>query len=398
MACRFGTYSVDQAISAGLDLEMPGPPRWRTPLLVNHSLGAQKISVEDIDARVTAILSLVQKLAKKNPEVVFGDGVERSRDSPEARQFCRKLTAETMVLLKNKSGLLPLHVDKAKKIAIIGPHAKASVISGGGSAALKPTYVVTPWDGITKAAPEGFSMRYAVGTYGQHLRIFEFFSYLTIFSIADRYLPTLENMMKTDTGKPGWTCTFHTLDENDEPLDVASYDLTETKVKLNDFLPPGLGDEWGIRLRGYITVDHDMSFELGLAVAGSLFSFFQSLNIQLTISIIKGRAKLYVDGMLAIDNWTKQRPGDFFYGYASRLICIVASAHIIIDSQGTAEEKAVVKLKAGRPVEIGVDYLNTSPPPGPNDDLAKRISQPALMRGLVRGTFQKILKPQILIA
>ncbi len=97
---RFGTYSVDQAIQAGLDLEMPGPPRWRTPLLVNHTLGAQKIAVEDINARVYALLSFVQKLAAKNPEVVFGDGVERSKDSPESRRFCRKLTAETMVLLK----------------------------------------------------------------------------------------------------------------------------------------------------------------------------------------------------------------------------------------------------------------------------------------------------------
>jgi len=29
---------------------------------------------------------------------------------------------------------------------------------------------------------------------------------------------------------------------------------------------------------------------------------------------ILGRAKLYIDGKLTIDNWTQQRPGDFFYG------------------------------------------------------------------------------------
>ncbi len=53
-----------------------------------------------------------------------------------------------------------------KKLAIIGPHAKASVISGGGSAALKPTYVITPWDGITRGAPEDISISYTIGTYG----------------------------------------------------------------------------------------------------------------------------------------------------------------------------------------------------------------------------------------
>jgi len=334
MSDWFGTYSVDQAIQAGLDLEMPGPPRWRTPLLVNHTLGAQKIAVEDINARVYALLSFVQKLAAKNPEVVFGDGVERSKDSPESRRFCRKLTAETMVLLKNKTNLLPLRPDKVKKLAIIGPHAKASVISGGGSAALKPTYIITPWDGITRGAPEDISISYTIGTY------------------ADRYLPTLESLIKTDEGKPGWTCTFYAFTDEGSTKDIASYDLTETKVKVNDFIPKGLGEEWGIRLRGHITVERDMPFEFGLAVAG--------------------RAKLYVDGDLAIDNWTKQRPGDFFYG------------------QGTAEEKAVVNLKGGQAAEIMIDYLCTSPPPGPDDDLAKLLSQPALMRGLRLGGAEKI--------
>lgn len=165
--CRYGTYGVDAAIKAGLDLEMPGPPRWRTPLLINHCLSAQKVSSKDIDARAGALLSFVQKLAKRNPEVVYGDGVERTRDSPEARQFCRKLTAETIVLLKNKGNLLPLKADKVKKIAVIGSHVKGTVISGGGSAALMPSYVVTPWEGITKGAPSGVTFQYAVGCYGE---------------------------------------------------------------------------------------------------------------------------------------------------------------------------------------------------------------------------------------
>lgn len=133
---------------------------------MNQCLSAQKISVKDIDSRATTLLSFVQKLARKNRDIVYGDGVERSRDSPEARQFCRKMAADTMVLLKNKGSLLPFRNDKVKKIAIIGPHAKASVISGGGSAALKPTYVVTPWDGILKNAPSGVELKYSVGCYG----------------------------------------------------------------------------------------------------------------------------------------------------------------------------------------------------------------------------------------
>lgn len=166
---RFGTYSVDSAINAGLDLEMPGPPRWRNPLLVLHCLSAQKLLSSTIDERVTNILTFVQQQARKNPQVVFGDGIEGSRDSPEGRQFCRALAAETIVLLKNRNNVLPLATGKPLNIAVIGPNAKERVISGGGSAALKPTYVITPWQGIEDRIPAGSTLRYHVGCYGECL-------------------------------------------------------------------------------------------------------------------------------------------------------------------------------------------------------------------------------------
>ena len=35
--CRFGVYSIDHSINAGLDLEMPGTNKWRSLDLVNRS-------------------------------------------------------------------------------------------------------------------------------------------------------------------------------------------------------------------------------------------------------------------------------------------------------------------------------------------------------------------------
>lgn len=147
---------------------MPGPPRWRTPLLVNHMLSCQKILPSTIDERVTKLLEFVQSQARRNPEVVFGDGEERSRDSEETRRFTRRLAADGMVLLKNDGPVLPLlpASGKVRKIAIIGPNAKERVISGGGSAALKPSYVITPYDGLVANAPEGLEFAYEVGCYG----------------------------------------------------------------------------------------------------------------------------------------------------------------------------------------------------------------------------------------
>ncbi|CAL1703814.1 unnamed protein product [Somion occarium] len=364
MSDWFGTYSVDLAINAGMDLEMPGPPRWRTPLLVNHMLSSQKVLLSTIDERVTTLLTFIQRQARRNPEVVYGDGKERTRDTPEIRAFARKLAAEGMVLLKNDNGFLPLKANEgedveaplsaawiskrghatvllpltptpsgqSRRIAIIGPNAKAGVISGGGSAALKASYIVTPYDGIVANAPKEFSFDYEVGCY------------------AHKFLPTLENYLTTPTGEPGWLCEFYNHDSSGQPTgsSIASFVLHDTRIKLNDFLPPGLTETWTIKLNGELRVEKSAEYELGLTVAG--------------------RAKLWVNGKMTIDNWTKQRPGEFFYG------------------QGTVEEKATVTLESDKPAHIYVEYTNTKPPAGPESDL----SQPALMRGVRLGGCEKI--------
>lgn len=146
---------------------MPGPPRWRTSTLVTHMLSSRKVLPSTLDERVTTILGFVQRQARRNPEVVYGDGKERTRDSEEARNFCRRLAAEGIVLLKNVSNILPLTAGSStKRIALIGPNMKERVISGGGSAALKASYVVSPYEGIVGQAPKGLEFQYEVGCYG----------------------------------------------------------------------------------------------------------------------------------------------------------------------------------------------------------------------------------------
>lgn len=112
---------------------------------------------------------------------------------------------------------------------------------------------------------------------------------------AHKYLPTLENYLTTATGQPGWKGSFHNYLPDgslSEPLD--EFIITDTRVKVNDYAPKGLDAEWAIQLVGKLTVDTTGPYDLGMAVAG--------------------RAKLYLNGTLIIDNWTKQTPGDFFYG------------------------------------------------------------------------------------
>jgi beta-glucosidase len=125
-----------------------------------------------------SIARFVQKLAKLSPEIVFGDGVEHeSKPTPEMRAFARKLASEGMVLLRNVHDVLP--IKQPTKVAVIGPNAKARVIAGGGSANLKPTYVVSPYEGLVANKPDGVAIEYTVGCYGVSLQERTFFLSLT---------------------------------------------------------------------------------------------------------------------------------------------------------------------------------------------------------------------------
>ena len=95
--------------------------------------------------------------------------MERSIESEDDKNLMRKVASESIVLLRNEGDVLPFNPQKLRKIAIIGPNAKAVVLSGGGSAALKPSYFVTAYDGIMSAleqAGSGTEVTYSEGTRG----------------------------------------------------------------------------------------------------------------------------------------------------------------------------------------------------------------------------------------
>ncbi|KAG8897103.1 hypothetical protein FRB99_008457 [Tulasnella sp. 403] len=70
MSDWFGVYSVSESINASLDLEMPGPQKWRTQEKVNRTIQAHKVTVRTVKERAAAVLKLVKQLCKTNPEVI----------------------------------------------------------------------------------------------------------------------------------------------------------------------------------------------------------------------------------------------------------------------------------------------------------------------------------------
>jgi beta-glucosidase len=139
--------TVDSS-EAGLDLQMPGPGRFFGPALA-EAVREGKVDEALVDAQVRRMLSVWSRIGALDDAP---GAEEQSIDLPEHRALARESAAASMVLLSN-DGLLPLAAPGSgdgapKRIAVIGPNADRAQIYGGGSAALRPHYRVTPLDAL----------------------------------------------------------------------------------------------------------------------------------------------------------------------------------------------------------------------------------------------------------
>ena len=113
MSDWYGTYSTTDAALAGLDLEMPGPPRFRGDPLM-HNATTDKVREHVLDERARAVLNLVKACAAAGiPE----NAEEKTGDTPETAALLRRIGNEGIVLLKNEKNVLPLKKDK--KVSVI---------------------------------------------------------------------------------------------------------------------------------------------------------------------------------------------------------------------------------------------------------------------------------------
>ncbi|KAF4806552.1 Beta-glucosidase B [Colletotrichum siamense] len=162
-----GTNSVAEGIKAGLDIEMPGPPRIRKPAAVLAAVEKGELTEDVIDERVRTILEWTEQLnGFRDPTIT----VEKAIDRPEHRALIRDAGARGIVLLKNEGGILPLTKEKVrgKKIALIG-YAKDGLAHGGGSASVNAHYRLPPWDALHAALGEDVEFSYAKGAHKERL-------------------------------------------------------------------------------------------------------------------------------------------------------------------------------------------------------------------------------------
>ena len=167
-----GVNSTQEAIYHGLDMEFGS---WTNGLSEGTSnaydnyylskpflklLKSGEVKEEEVDKKVRNILRLAFRttMNTKRPWGSFG--------TDEHALAGRHIAEEGIVLLKNDNAVLPLDLNKTKKILVVGENAIKAMTVGGGSSSLKARYEVSPLDGIKKRVGSQAEVVYARGYVG----------------------------------------------------------------------------------------------------------------------------------------------------------------------------------------------------------------------------------------
>lgn len=150
------------AINAGIDMDMVGEGLLTT---LEKSYKEGKVSMETIDTAVKRILTAKYELGLFDDPYKYCD-VNRAKTeifTDEHRAFARKVSAESMVLLKNDKQTLPLK--KSGTIALIGPLANNAVnMAGTWSVATKQEKSIPLLEGLKTVVGDKAKILYAKGS------------------------------------------------------------------------------------------------------------------------------------------------------------------------------------------------------------------------------------------
>src|SRR5271154_3443750 len=122
------THSTIKSALNGLDQEMPGDD--------NYFNAPLKKAVQDGQVPMARLNDMAHRILRSMfaAGVVDDPPVRTVVDPFRGRDDAQHIAEESIVLLKNSGGVLPLKPSPTASIALIGSHADVGVLSGGGSA------------------------------------------------------------------------------------------------------------------------------------------------------------------------------------------------------------------------------------------------------------------------
>ncbi|GAA5528164.1 glycoside hydrolase family 3 C-terminal domain-containing protein [Herpetosiphon gulosus] len=143
------------ALTAGLDLEMPGPALNHVEFLAGL-VRKGALSETVIDAAASRMLKIILRgIAQRQPEASY--------DKAAHHALARRAASESMVLLKN-DGILPLQPTAESTVAVIGNFAQKPRYQGAGSSEINATQVDTPLEALqTWLAGQSVEVNFAAG-------------------------------------------------------------------------------------------------------------------------------------------------------------------------------------------------------------------------------------------
>lgn len=151
-----GTHSTVDAITNGLNVEMPGKRFLGQALLDSVKAGA--VSEDLINQRVREILRVrlaIEPIPKEEANT-------KVTSQPPQQKIAYDVACKSIVLLKN-DGTLPLALSDKPVIAVIGANAVQTMGLGGMGAGVKTLYEVTPLEGLKNKIGDKAEIVYAQG-------------------------------------------------------------------------------------------------------------------------------------------------------------------------------------------------------------------------------------------
>lgn len=152
------THSTVKAAKNGLDIEMGGKSGQHFFALLADSVRAGLVSEQIIDDKIRRILRVMFNCKKMDSTRIQGQ-----TNSPENIQVAYDVASESITLLKNTKGLLPLNSQEIKSIAAIGENAVNRYAKGGFTAGVKARYEVSLLEGLQKKVGDKTAIHYARG-------------------------------------------------------------------------------------------------------------------------------------------------------------------------------------------------------------------------------------------
>lgn len=155
-------HDTKKSLESGLDVEMGTPKPFNEFFFADsliEKVKAGNISEAEVNKHVKRVLRLMFTLKSIDDK----GRAKGSINTEDHFKDAYDIAAESVILLKNEIGLLPLKTKDLKSIAVIGNNAKKKNALGGFGAGVKTKREVTPLEGLKNRLPKNITINYAEG-------------------------------------------------------------------------------------------------------------------------------------------------------------------------------------------------------------------------------------------